>query len=79
MMIGRTPLARQGGTQHRCTVRGDQFGFLAALIRFLRAHAEPHQVCLCIVALLWVELSLLLCTSLLADLQGIGEWRWIPA
>ena len=79
MMIGRTPLARQGGTQHGCTVRGDQFGFLAALIRFLRAHAEPHQVRLCIVALLSVESSLLLYTSLLADLQGIGEWRWIPA
>ena len=28
MMIGRNPLARQGGTQQRCTVRGDQFGFL---------------------------------------------------
>ena len=70
MMIGRTPIARQGGTPHRCTVtvvRGDQFGFLAALIRFLQARAEPHQLRLCIVASLWVEWGLLLCTSLLTD------------
>ena len=54
MLMGRTTKALQGATAlHRCTVRSDQFGFLATLIRFLQEHAEAHQVR--IVALLWLE------------------------
>ena len=85
MLMGRTTKAPQGATAlHRCTVRSDQFGFLATLIRFLQEHAEAHQVR--IVALLWLEKAVLQTTNAHNTAQALTqndkpmvEWRWIPA
>ena len=93
MLMGRTTKALQGATAlHRCTVRSDQFGFLATLIRFLQEHAEAHQVR--IVALLWLEKAVLQTTNAHNTAQVLSahsaqaltqndkpmvEWRWIPA
>ena len=85
MLMGRTTKALQGATAlHRCTVRSDQFGFLASLIRFLQEHAETHQVR--IVALLWLEKAVLqtrnahnTAQALTQNDKPMVEWRWIPA